>query len=158
MSQTLSHSVSTTGQSLPVDPSSRDWLSYALIASGAFWALLGVGLGAFGAHGLKDALAANESAQTWRTAVSYQMTHALALLIVGALALVPKARRGPWLTLGCLWEFGILAFSGSLYWLALDGPRWLGPITPLGGVAFILGWGLLLVWALRRCLTDKSFN
>ncbi len=128
-----------------------------LVAAGALWALLAVALGAFGAHGLKDTLVQYDSEQTWQTAVDYQVTHALALLAVGVLAMDRRrAREGPWLALGALWEVGIVFFSGSLYWLALEGPRWLGPVTPIGGVCFMMGWGWLLVWALRRCFRSEG--
>ncbi|MGF1448099.1 MAG: DUF423 domain-containing protein [Opitutales bacterium] len=122
-----------------------------LVAAGAFWALFAVALGAFGAHGLEGTLEQYNSVQTWQTAVDYQVTHALALLAVGVLAFGRSRPKGPWLALGILWELGIICFSGSLYWLALDGPRWLGPVTPIGGVCFMVGWGWLFVWALRQC-------
>ena len=117
------------------------------IALGALSAGLGVALGAFGAHGLRARLAADALA-TFETAVRYQMYHALALLAV-AFALT----RWPGSTLagaaGWLFVAGTVLFSGSLYLLALTGTRWLGAVTPLGGVLFIAGWGCLLVTALR---------
>ena len=106
-----------------------------------------VALGAFGAHALKDKLAP-ELITTYQTAVQYQMSHSLALLLVGALLLrwndqVLLAYAG--------WSFtlGILLFSGSLYLLSLFGWRWLGPVTPIGGLAFMLGWVLLAAAALK---------
>lgn len=103
----------------------------------------GVVLGAFGAHALRDTLAAHGSASTWQTAVLYQLVHAVALLGLGLAR--PAA---PWLGRAALaWTAGILLFSGSLYLLALGGPKWLGPVTPLGGLGFIAGWICVLVHA-----------
>jgi uncharacterized membrane protein YgdD (TMEM256/DUF423 family) len=102
-------------------------------------ALSAVLLGAFGAHALKDTLMAHDSIGTWETAVRYQMWHALALLM---LSLISEQQQLPRIT-GICFIVGTLLFSGSLYGLALDGPKWLGPITPLGGLCLIIGWGLL---------------
>lgn len=114
---------------------------------GAVLAALAVGLGAFGAHALRASLSAQDLA-TFETGVRYQMYHALALFVVAwALA------RWPGLTglAAAGWAFvaGIVIFSGSLYVLVLSGQRWLGAVTPLGGVAFLVGW-LLLAWAAIR--------
>lgn len=99
---------------------------------------LGVALGAFGAHGLKDILTKHESVATWQTAVLYHLVHAVALL---TLASTPPFRRGPWTA----FLLGVVLFSGSLYGLALTGMKWLGPVTPVGGVFFLVGWaGLML--------------
>jgi uncharacterized membrane protein YgdD (TMEM256/DUF423 family) len=105
-----------------------------------------VGAGAFGAHGLKRILSP-EMLVVWQTAVTYQMVHALGLLAVALLG----ARFGsPALSAaGILMIAGIVMFSGSLYLLALTGMRWLGPITPLGGAAFLAAW-LLVAWAAWR--------
>jgi uncharacterized membrane protein YgdD (TMEM256/DUF423 family) len=105
------------------------------IAAGIF-GLTGVALGAFGAHGLAEYLTANDSIQTWQTAVLYQMLHAVALLALGR-------QTTRWRSLVAVWSAGIVLFSGSLYFLALGGPSWLGPITPIGGLLFILGWLIL---------------
>ena len=94
----------------------------------------GVALGAFGAHGLKDVLAANGTAAIWQTAVLYQLVHAVASLWA--------AERRP--VVARLWAAGIVLFSGSLYALALTNIRWLGAITPVGGVLFLIGWALLI--------------
>jgi uncharacterized membrane protein YgdD (TMEM256/DUF423 family) len=103
----------------------------ALVAAG------GVALGAFGAHALKDTLVAAGKLQVWETAVLYHLVHAVAAFSVG---------HRPGLQKACLcWLGGIFLFSGSLYWLALGGPRLLGPVTPLGGVLFMAGW-LLAAW------------
>jgi uncharacterized membrane protein YgdD (TMEM256/DUF423 family) len=107
-----------------------------LFASGS--GLVVVALGAFGAHGLAAVL--GERVPTWETAVQYQMFHTLALLALGLLMQAGQA-QAVWLQRAALaFALGILLFSGSLYLLALSGIRWLGMITPLGGVAFLSGW------------------
>ncbi len=113
----------------------------------ALLGLSGVALGAFGAHALKPTLEANGSAETWKTAVLYHLVHAVALL---ALSGWRDAHAGPSGKVAVLWTAGVLLFSGSLYWLALGGPRFLGPVTPLGGLAFLSGWALLAWTALQR--------
>ena len=112
---------------------------------GCILGALGVALGAFGAHGLRNTLSAADLA-TFEIGVRYQMYHALALL---AVAWAVERWGGP-LTTAAGWSFvvGIVVFSGSLYMLVLTGPRWLGAITPIGGVALILGWALLAWTAL----------
>ena len=107
---------------------------------GSMLALCAVSFGAFGAHALRETLSAQDSIQTWETAVRYQMWHALALILLSMISepqSVPKV-AGPCFVVGSL------LFSGSLYGLALDGPKWLGPITPLGGLCLMNGWLLLL--------------
>lgn len=98
----------------------------------------GVGIGAFAAHGLKGRVEA-DLMLVFETGVRYHFYHALALL---ALALAPTPLwDSRWAAAaGYSWTAGILVFSGSLYLMALTGTRWLGAITPIGGVAFILGW------------------
>ena len=111
----------------------------------------GVALGAFAAHGLRGRLTPERLA-TFETGARYQLLHALALLAVAALLarLDARAPAAPWLARAAWsWCAGIVLFSGSLYLLALTGVRWLGAITPLGGVGFIAGWGLLLLAAAR---------
>ena len=103
---------------------------------------LAVALGAFGAHALKGTLTANAMNDVWNKAVLYQFIHALALLILAAL---PGASR---LVAGLLLA-GIVLFSGSLYLLALTNIRWLGAITPLGGLCFLAGWVCLMFWPPR---------
>jgi uncharacterized membrane protein YgdD (TMEM256/DUF423 family) len=98
---------------------------------------LAVALGAFGAHGLKDLLARNQAAAIWEKAVFYHFVHGVMLYILAARN--PR-HSGPWF---CFLA-GILFFSGSLYLLAFTGIKWLGAITPLGGVSFIAGWVWLL--------------
>ncbi len=109
---------------------------------GAISAFIGVALGAFAAHGLKNRLSP-EMLATFEVGVRYQMYHAFALLAVGfALMRWPAAT-----IIGAGWLFlaGTIIFSGSLYVLSSMGPRWLGAITPIGGIAFLLGW-LFLAW------------
>ncbi|MCU0399762.1 MAG: DUF423 domain-containing protein [Algoriphagus sp.] len=109
---------------------------------------LAVGLGAFGAHGLEPILILNGRLDTFETAVSYHFYHTLGLLGLGILALIKPEWKG--LSLAA-WGMllGILIFSGSLYILSLTGITWLGAITPIGGVGFILGW-LALAYAVLK--------
>jgi len=104
-------------------------------------------LGAFGAHALKARLGAGPLA-VWNTGVQYHLWHALGMVLVGlSAALVPD---GPWLRASGLLLFaGIVLFSGSLYALALGAPKGLGALTPLGGLAFLLGWLALAAAAVR---------
>ena len=104
---------------------------------GALFGALGVGLGAFGAHGLKDRVE-ESSIAIWQTAASYQMWHALALLVVAWV--VSEGTSTAARVSGIAFTVGILVFSGSLYVLVLSGQKWLGAVTPLGGLAFIVGW------------------
>lgn len=107
---------------------------------------LGVGLGAFGAHGLRRRLS-EERLQTFEIAVRYQIYHALALLAAALLAeWLPGARLAA--AAGWLFLTGVLLFSGSLYILVFTGQRRWGAVTPLGGVAFVLGWACLALAAL----------
>lgn len=116
------------------------------IGAGAIAGAVAVALGAFGAHALRDVLDAAALA-TWRTAVEYQFSHALALLACGVLA---RAREDRALRVAAFaFGVGIVLFCASLYALALGAPRALGAITPLGGVAFIAGWIALAVHAWR---------
>ncbi len=105
----------------------------------------GVGLGAFGAHALKETLAAAGTLPLWQTAVLYQLIHAVALLAVGAWPAV--GNQAHWIARS--WTAGVLLFCGSLYGLALGGPKFLGPVTPLGGLALLAGW-LLVAWTAFR--------
>ncbi len=117
------------------------------IVIGAIAMALGVMLGAFGAHGLKNKLTPDLLA-IYHTGVEYHLYHALGLLLVGVLVnqfpQVSGLQLGGWLLLA-----GILIFSGSLYVLAISGVRWLGAITPIGGLAFIAGW-VWIAWSLAR--------
>lgn len=109
--------------------------------------LIAVSLGAFAAHGLKSMLGPDLLA-TFQTGVQYHMYHSLALLAVGILVLQFPAQTGLRIA-GFLFLAGIVIFSGSLYVLALSGIRWLGAITPIGGVAFLAGWALL-AWSMLK--------
>ena len=117
---------------------------YAVVA--AFSGMTSVILGAFAAHGLKGRLSP-AMLETFQTGVQYQMIHALVLLYIGMMLRSQSALV--WVLAGAFSIAGILMFSGSLYGLALGGPRWLGPITPLGGLCFILSWGCLILAALK---------
>jgi uncharacterized membrane protein YgdD (TMEM256/DUF423 family) len=111
----------------------------------ALSAFAAVAAGAFGAHALRARLSA-DMLQVFQTGVTYQMYHALALLAVGILLSRFSVDGSVWLTsAGWLFIAGTLLFSGSLYALSLSGVSWLGAITPLGGVAFLLGWLALAV-------------
>jgi len=102
---------------------------------------LSVALGAFGAHAFKDFLISQQRLGTYETAVQYQMYHALALLTVGIVGMhLPKSDFS-WVAI--LFLAGIFIFSGSLYTLCVTGIRWMGAITPIGGVCFLFGWGLM---------------
>jgi uncharacterized membrane protein YgdD (TMEM256/DUF423 family) len=115
-------------------------------ALGSILAGLAVAFGAFGAHGLRNTLSVDDLA-TFETGVRYQMYHGLALLAVAWAATHWEST----LVTVAGWSFvaGIVLFSGSLYMLVLTGPRWLGAVTPLGGVAFLVGWALLAWTALQ---------
>jgi uncharacterized membrane protein YgdD (TMEM256/DUF423 family) len=117
------------------------------VAVGALLAAAGVATGAFGAHALKARLSPDMLA-IWQTGVQYHLWHALGMILVGlCAALIPD---GPWLrAAGALFLAGVALFSGSLYALALGAPRGLGAVTPIGGLAFLLGWLSLAVAALR---------
>ena len=121
---------------------SKLWLSLS-----ALLGLLGVVLGAFGAHALKARLSI-ESLAIWKTGVEYQFYHAFALALVGVLIRQLGASR----TLdfaGACFAVGVLIFSGSLYALVLSDVRVLGAVTPIGGLLFIIGWALLLYVVVR---------
>ncbi|MEP6602477.1 MAG: DUF423 domain-containing protein [Spartobacteria bacterium] len=99
---------------------------------------LAVALGAFGAHALRSTIESHGLLDVWNKAVLYHFVHALALFV---LALFAKANRGAWWLLFA----GIIVFSGSLYVMALTNMRWLGAITPIGGVCFLAGWMWLII-------------
>lgn len=105
----------------------------------AFFMMLGVLLGAFGAHALKMRLSP-EALEIYQTAVSYQFIHAIALFIV---AYVVSTQKRSVILAGYCFVGGILIFSGSLYFLSLTGIKWIGALTPIGGVLFVAGWALL---------------
>ncbi|HEV2764292.1 MAG TPA: DUF423 domain-containing protein [Pyrinomonadaceae bacterium] len=113
---------------------------------GAASGFVAVAAGAFGAHALKDRLTP-EMLNTFEVGARYQMYHALALLAAGWAQ--TRWPGGAASAAGWLFVLGTLLFSGSLYLLSLTGTRWLGAITPLGGLAFLAGW-LCLAWAALR--------
>jgi uncharacterized membrane protein YgdD (TMEM256/DUF423 family) len=100
--------------------------------------MLGVALGAFGAHGLKHILEQNQTAAVWEKAVLYHLVHAVVLFILAARS--PRA-SGPW----CSFLLGIALFSGSLYLYALTKLSWLPAFTPFGGISFLVGWLWLMI-------------
>lgn len=120
-----------------------------MLMLGAATAFLGVALGAFGAHALRARLS-EQLLNTWETAVQYHLVHALGLLVVGLMMLhsgsAPLLRWS-----GGFMLAGLVLFSGSLYLLCLSGVRWLGAITPLGGIALLIAWALfaVAVWRLN---------
>lgn len=118
----------------------------ALVALGSLFGFLGVAAGAFGAHALRGSLAPSDL-EVFETAVRYQLVHALAL--IAAAWVSTRWPGGAALAAGWLFAAGIVVFSGSLYTLVLSGQRWLGAVTPLGGLAFLAGW-LALAWAAVR--------
>jgi uncharacterized membrane protein YgdD (TMEM256/DUF423 family) len=113
---------------------------------GSVFAGLAVVFGAFGAHALRATLSPADLA-TFEVGVRYQLAHALALFVVAWASTQWDAPAVAWA--GWAFVVGILVFSGSLYVLVLSGMRWLGAITPIGGVALILGW-ILLAWTAIR--------
>ena len=121
----------------------RTWMMLAAISG-----LLAVAFGAFGAHGVSDS-----AAREWlRTGSQYQFVHALA--VIGSAVFVAQGARqagwAPWFFLG-----GTMLFSGSLYAMALGGPRGLGAVTPLGGLAFMIGWAIL-AWSARKIVQPSA--
>lgn len=114
-----------------------------LTASAALFGAAGVILGAFGAHLLKDSLAEAGTLEVWKTAVFYHLVHAVASMAVGF------TRESRLSACGWVWLVGIVFFSGSLYCMALGGPRWMGPITPFGGILFLVGWLWIAAEAFR---------
>jgi uncharacterized membrane protein YgdD (TMEM256/DUF423 family) len=109
---------------------------------GAVSGFLGVGAGAFGAHGLKTRLT-SEMMQVYQTAVEYQLIHALALVAVGLMCY--RTRRAS--LAGWFFATGTVLFSGSLYVIALGGPKGLGMVTPFGGTLFLAGWATMAISA-----------
>lgn len=118
-----------------------------LAGIGAISGLLAVAAGAFGAHALRARLGPDLLA-TFETGARYQMYHALALLAAAWLSTRSPAPQAVWA--GWLFVVGTVVFSGSLYALALTGHRWLGAVTPIGGLAFLAGWACLAWAALAR--------
>ncbi len=122
-------------------------LGWPLIA-GALFGLTGVMAGAFGAHGLRGQIS-ERGLEVFQTAVTYQMYHSIMLVLVTVLAGV-GLKRSLLVLAGGFFTGGVLLFSGSLYLLVLTDMRWLGPVTPIGGLSLMLGWLILLVAGLKR--------
>jgi uncharacterized membrane protein YgdD (TMEM256/DUF423 family) len=115
------------------------------IALGALNAAVAVGAGAFAAHGLRERIDAR-ALEVFETGARYHMYHAFAIILAGLVASVgPRGAQ----TAGWIFQAGIVLFSGSLYALALTGTKGLGAITPIGGLAFLVGW-LWLAWSAWR--------
>lgn len=121
----------------------------ALIRGAAISGFIGVGAGAFGAHGLKN-LVDSTLLAVWHTAVLYQLIHTLAILLLIGLAAYVNETALRWTAR--LFAAGIVIFSGSLYVLVLTNVKWLGAITPLGGMCFLAGW-LCLALAASKTAT-----
>lgn len=113
-----------------------------LIIAGILGAL-SVGIGAFGAHALQDTLTANGRLDTFETGVKYQFYHTMALLLLGILML--NFDQSYFHYAAYAFIAGTIVFSGSLYTLSLTNMTWLGAITPIGGLGFILGWVFLVI-------------
>jgi uncharacterized membrane protein YgdD (TMEM256/DUF423 family) len=116
---------------------------------GALSALVGVGMGAFGAHGLKSIISP-EMLAAYQTGVTYQMWHALGL--IGIALIHPQTKLLHWA--GCFMFAGILLFSGSLYSLAILNLHWIGIITPFGGICFLTAWSLTAIFAAKHIKTS----
>ncbi|MGK7875877.1 MAG: DUF423 domain-containing protein [Xenococcaceae cyanobacterium] len=119
----------------------RIFLAIAAILAG-----LSVAAGAFASHALKEKLT-ERALEIFETGAKYQMYHALALLLVALLLSRAETAQTSLIVAGSAFVVGIAIFSGSLYGLSLSGIKWLGAITPLGGVAFLVGWGCLAISA-----------
>ncbi|MEM9443854.1 MAG: DUF423 domain-containing protein [Verrucomicrobiota bacterium] len=109
-----------------------------LIRIAAVFGFLGVTLGAFGAHGLKEILEQNQTTDHWKTATFYHLVHAVVLFVLATWAPQKSWAFG-------FFAIGIIIFSGSLYILCVTGIKWLGAITPIGGICLLLGWLLIIL-------------
>jgi uncharacterized membrane protein YgdD (TMEM256/DUF423 family) len=127
---------------LDASPARERWF----VGLGAASAFVAVAAGAFGAHGLRDALPADRL-EVFETAARYQMFHALSLIVAGMLSVRRRGRGAP--AAGWLFLIGTVLFSGSLYALALSGVRAFGAVTPVGGVAWLVGWAFLGLSAMK---------
>jgi len=121
-----------------------------IIAISGVYGFLGVALGAFAAHGLKGKLTPL-LLEVFKTGVLYQFVHTLAILACGVLMQfnLPAKSEKYFFNAAVCFIIGVLCFSGSLYALALTGIHWFGPITPFGGVLFMIGWLMLILAALK---------
>lgn len=113
------------------------------LLAGSLLMAFSVAIGAFGAHGLKEVLQRTQRLETFETAVKYQFYHSLGILFLGLLLFHFQHKLIN--VAGFLFLVGIIIFSGSLYTLSLTGVKWLGAITPIGGLAFIIGWVLVFI-------------
>lgn len=133
-------------------------MAHKIIRLAAVLGALSVALGAFGAHLLKDYVSAFPDAakrmEWWEKAVDYHMAHTLLLLGIGILAKHAPLPLWRYATLSL--SFGIVVFSGSLYIMTITGLRWLGAITPIGGIALIIGWLILFVGGRRLDAKQKT--
>jgi hypothetical protein len=126
--------------------------SRTLLLLAALFGASGVLLGAFGAHALKFILTQGGMIDVWDTAVRYQLIHAVGLIALSGIYSNPEwiVSKPKLIWVVRLWSIGVVLFSTSLYLLAIGGPRWLGPITPLGGISLIAGWVQLGLASLKR--------
>jgi uncharacterized membrane protein YgdD (TMEM256/DUF423 family) len=127
-------------------------MSRTILITASILLALAVAIGAFGAHGLKAHLS-TDMLHTYKTGVEYHFYHALGLLLIGVLSISFPSNLLKWSAI--LLTVGIILFSGSLYIMAISGIKWLGAITPLGGLSFIVGWVLLFVAVWRRMPIHK---
>ncbi|UJB70133.1 DUF423 domain-containing protein [Acaryochloris sp. 'Moss Beach'] len=118
------------------------------LMAGSIFGGLSVAAGAFASHALKAQLS-EKSQQIFETGTKYQMYHALALILVSLLLSRAEGGEGVLTIAGYAFIAGIVLFSGSLYGLSLSEIKWFGPITPLGGVAFLVGWGCIAIAAFK---------
>lgn len=118
-----------------------------ILISGAVFMALGVLLGAFGAHALKNILSP-EMLAVYKTGVEYQFYHALGLLLIGLIGFQVKSKYLRWS--GLFITIGIILFSGSLYVLSISGIKTIGAITPVGGLSFVAGWTCLAIGILKQ--------
>ncbi|MCM0591304.1 MAG: DUF423 domain-containing protein [Gloeotrichia echinulata IR180] len=125
-------------------------MTQIFVSVAAFLGGLSVAAGAFGSHALREKVS-ERSLEIFETGARYQMYHALALLLIALLLSRAESPQPLLIASGWLFIIGIVIFSGSLYALSLTGIKVLGAITPIGGVAFIAGWGMLAVagWSLK---------
>ncbi|MBB6450555.1 uncharacterized membrane protein YgdD (TMEM256/DUF423 family) [Geomicrobium halophilum] len=122
-------------------------MAKTILVIGAVMSALAVAIGAFGAHGLEGRVS-ERMLDNYQTGVQYHMFHALGMIAVGIVGTISGgSSMVSWS--GWLMLFGIIVFSGSLYIMALTGMTWLGAITPIGGVSFIVGWILLTLAVMK---------
>jgi uncharacterized membrane protein YgdD (TMEM256/DUF423 family) len=125
-------------------PQNRLWFLAGLMG------VTGVALGAFGAHALRESLLQRQTVSLWQTAVLYHLVHTVALLALTGWKADSAGRLPPAIAAAAYcWMGGIALFAGSLYGLALGGPRLLGPVTPAGGLLLLAGWVLVMIGGLR---------